>query len=324
MKTSAAIAPASSGLRLSGCRSVASTIHLRRTTPTAQGSAPMSRRGFPLNRCLVTNVEAMSTPAVAHGPCGPYAALPTAQAAPCASRRRYAGRPAGRASGPAGPARTPPTRGARGSRPTPRASAPSPSPKRRSASSYAASSSSRPDDDARLVRGPGAELGAARADREVGVDVGPRERRRGAVDADLPLERVPREEQRDPRVAGQLGALAGAGVGVEDEAVLVDALEQHQPGAGALCPSGGAAETLATTMALGSCSPAARASSYQRRNIAIGSGSRSDSTSPAREYSSRAAATESSASVGLPRSMDSQHTGTLASETAYRHNAPHG
>ncbi len=73
-------------------------------------------------------------------------------------------------------------------------------------------------DDARLVRGPGAELGAARPDREVGVDRRPREqarrcRRRGPGARAGATGRAARA-----RVAGQLGALAGAGVGVEDEA----------------------------------------------------------------------------------------------------------
>ena len=69
---------------------------------------------------------------------------------------------------------------------------------------------------------------------------------------------------------------------------------------------------LEGVIAFGSWMPASRASSYQRWNIATGSGSRSDSVSPPRVYSARAEARESvrdGASLTLP---------------TVRHNAPHG
>ena len=144
---------------------------------------------------------------------------------------RYAGRPAGRASGRAGPARTRPPPGGRGSRPTPRASARR---RRRSAprpSAYAAVELLAAGDDPRLVRGPRAELRAARADGEVGVDGLAR-----AAATAVPSTRTWRSSgchgnsSAHARVGGELGALAGAGVGEEDEAVVGDALEQHQPG----------------------------------------------------------------------------------------------
>jgi hypothetical protein len=54
----------------------------------------------------------------------------------------------------------------------------------------------------------------------------------GPFDADLATDLAPVEEQRRPRVRRHLFALAAAVVGVEDEAALVDALEQHHPHGG--------------------------------------------------------------------------------------------
>ena len=49
----------------------------------------------------------------------------------------------------------------------------------------------------------------------------------GALDAHLPPERIPVEEQRRARVRLELAALAASVAGEEDEAVLVGALQEH-------------------------------------------------------------------------------------------------
>ena len=222
MKTSAAIAPASSGLSFERLQVGGVGDPLEEDDADGPWKRADEQARVPLEQVLGHERRGyVDAGRVAHGPCGPYAAwrsgrqplrAPAVGGAPVDQPVVHPAR--------AGPARTPPTPGARGSRPTPRASARAVG-VARSASSYAASSSSRPDDDARLVRGPGAELGAARADGEVGVD-----RRPAGSSVAVPSTRTWRssgcqgKSSAHARVAGQLAALAGAGVGVEDEAVL--------------------------------------------------------------------------------------------------------
>ena len=50
------------------------------------------------------------------------------------------------------------------------------------------------------------------------------------LDDHLPAQGVPREQQAGPRDLGQVGALAGRPVGVEDESVGIVAFQQNRPG----------------------------------------------------------------------------------------------
>ena len=90
---------------------------------------------------------------------------------------------------------------------------------RASAAAYASASSSRPATtrDWCDAQAPSWEPRGGR--RSTPPPSSAAERRRGPVDPDLALQRVPREQQRAPRVRRQLLALAGAGVGEEHEPV---------------------------------------------------------------------------------------------------------
>ena len=141
------------------------------------------------------------------------------------------------------------------------------------------------------------------------------QRRRDPVDADLALERVPGEQQRAPWVGGEVRALARPGVGVEDEPVGRDALEQHQPRGRARSP----APTVATTIALGSWMPAACASSYHRANIANGSGSEVGLVETAAGVLVASGGERVGQLIGQPLgSASATRTATV------RHNSPHG
>ncbi len=87
-----------------------------------------------------------------------------------------------------------------------------------------------------LRRGPGVLLAAPGARGEVGVGLRGRHRLDVAHHAHLAVQRDEAEAQRGLRVVAQLRALAAGAVGVEDEAALVVALEQHEAGRG---PAGG-------------------------------------------------------------------------------------
>src|SRR6185436_8659257 len=50
-----------------------------------------------------------------------------------------------------------------------------------------------------------------------------------ALDPHLPLQRLPEEAQRRPRIARQLAPLAAVVVGVEGEAARVEGLQQDDP-----------------------------------------------------------------------------------------------
>ena len=82
-------------------------------------------------------------------------------------------------------------------------------------------------DHAALRRDGRADLRAARARAEVRIGLGFRDALDRPFDAHLPPERVPVEEERRPRVRRELGALAALVAGEEDEASLVEALQQH-------------------------------------------------------------------------------------------------
>ena len=82
-----------------------------------------------------------------------------------------------------------------------------------------------------LLRRPRADLAAARARREVRVRLGVAHRLRGALDAHLHLERLPVEAQRGALRRQQLAPLSALVVRVEDEAALVDVLEQDDANA---------------------------------------------------------------------------------------------
>src|SRR5690554_2178484 len=80
-----------------------------------------------------------------------------------------------------------------------------------------------------LVRGPGAELAAPGAGREVGVAFLRGRADRRALDADLPAERVPVEAGGGPRVVLELAGLARAVVGEKHEVTGVghEVLAKH-------------------------------------------------------------------------------------------------
>src|SRR5215208_79307 len=82
-------------------------------------------------------------------------------------------------------------------------------------------------DRAALLRRPGTELAAARAAGEVGVRLGVAHLLDASFHAHLQLQRLPVEAHRRPRVRQQLPALAALVVRVEDEALLIGALEQQ-------------------------------------------------------------------------------------------------
>src|SRR6185312_5403401 len=80
---------------------------------------------------------------------------------------------------------------------------------------------------ATLVRGPRAKLARTRARCEIRVSLGVAGRLGAALDAYLNLHRRPVEAQRAVRVGEQFSPLASFVVGVEDEAALVERLEEH-------------------------------------------------------------------------------------------------
>ncbi len=84
----------------------------------------------------------------------------------------------------------------------------------------------------RLVRGPGAELGRAGPRGEIGVGLGVADRRDRPANPHLPPQGLPVEQQGRRRMRRQLAALGALQVGEEDEAVGIDALEQHHPHVG--------------------------------------------------------------------------------------------
>ena len=203
------------------------------TDAPAREAAPTSRRGVPAEQVLVHERRGyVGLAAVAHDPCGPYepsiAAL-RGRAARSSSRRPYAGRRAGRASGPGGPARTP--------RPPGTTRKPPHSSGTGTSSGYAASAAA----VGRLQLGAGGDLRdwceawapswePRGRDGEVGVDVGPRQlasrpRRpgpaapagatgRAGAQCGLPRSSAP---LREPRLVKKT------------QPVLRDALEQHHP-----------------------------------------------------------------------------------------------
>src|SRR5690606_23622092 len=87
-------------------------------------------------------------------------------------------------------------------------------------------------DDLALRRGERAQAAAARARARVRLRLLARDARHRPLDAHLPAELLPVEEQRRLRVRLQLAALAAAVVREEDEPALVVALEQDHPDAG--------------------------------------------------------------------------------------------
>ena len=90
-----------------------------------------------------------------------------------------------------------------------------------------------------------------------------------AGDPHLPFELAPEEQQARARVGARSRPLRAVVVGVEDEAVLVDALEQH--GARRRLAGG---DAVASVIALTSSSWACSASSNQCVNWPIGSAAR--------------------------------------------------
>src|SRR5581483_10673620 len=90
-----------------------------------------------------------------------------------------------------------------------------------------------------LLRGPGAELAQARAGREVGIRGGTRQAVDPSPDAHLAIQLPPVDHERRVRVDGELAPLRGAVVGVEAEAVAIEALEEDHAGVGPALLVGG-------------------------------------------------------------------------------------
>jgi hypothetical protein len=79
---------------------------------------------------------------------------------------------------------------------------------------------------ARLLRGPGADAAVAGARLEIGVGLGVADNRDGPANPDLPAQALPVEQHCGLALAEQFLALLALGVGVEDEAIGIVALEQ--------------------------------------------------------------------------------------------------
>jgi hypothetical protein len=79
-----------------------------------------------------------------------------------------------------------------------------------------------------LIRGPRADLAAARARREVLVGFRIIDLLDRALDANLDLERLPMERERSARIRGKLTSLPAAQIGVEYEPAVVHRLEEHE------------------------------------------------------------------------------------------------
>jgi hypothetical protein len=77
-----------------------------------------------------------------------------------------------------------------------------------------------------LVARPGADLRHARAGGEIAVRLIRRDRLDTSAQPDLALQRLPIERQRRLRRCAQFPALHAVDVRVEDEAALVEALQQ--------------------------------------------------------------------------------------------------
>jgi DNA-directed RNA polymerase subunit RPC12/RpoP len=84
-------------------------------------------------------------------------------------------------------------------------------------------------DDGALCRRPRAEPGAERPRDEVRVGLFRRHDLDGPLDAYLPFERVPGEDERDARVRGHLASLAAVIVREEREPAIVERFQQHEP-----------------------------------------------------------------------------------------------
>src|SRR5260370_31436250 len=67
----------------------------------------------------------------------------------------------------------------------------------------------------RLIGGPGADPAVARPGSEIGVGLAVGDRRRPALDADLPAQRLPVKAQLGPRFREQLFGLAPFAVGIQ-------------------------------------------------------------------------------------------------------------
>src|SRR5215471_8573714 len=80
---------------------------------------------------------------------------------------------------------------------------------------------------ARLPARPSADLGRARAACEIGVGLCRAHACHCAAQADLAAQGFPVKSKAGPGVCGQFAALPAAVVGIEHEAALVEALEQH-------------------------------------------------------------------------------------------------
>ena len=78
-----------------------------------------------------------------------------------------------------------------------------------------------------LTGSPSAELAQAWTGGEVGVGLGVTHRPHPPLDAHLALEHRPVKTKRGPRIVAQIAGLGAFEIGVENETVFVDVLEQH-------------------------------------------------------------------------------------------------
>ena len=197
------------------------------------------------------------------------------------------GRPVGRASGRAGPARTPPPPAARGSRPTPRA----PAPRRgRPARPGRTPRRARP---ARRPPGTGGMRGRRGGSREAGSRSTPSRRPASSTSA-APSTRTWRSSGCQGNSSAQRGSVVSSSPLRERRLVKNTNPSSEKPLSRTIrddgWPSG---DTVETTIAFGSYSPASRASSNHRPNIVTGSAARSPSARPRSAYSRRSAAMSS-------------------------------
>ena len=84
----------------------------------------------------------------------------------------------------------------------------------------------------RLLAGPGADLGGARAAGEIGIGFRGADRLHRPAQPHLAPQRFPVERKARLGVVGEFAPLLAAVVAVEDEAALVEPLEQHHPDIG--------------------------------------------------------------------------------------------
>ena len=85
---------------------------------------------------------------------------------------------------------------------------------------------------ARLTARPRVDAALAGPAREVRIRLLVAGVRDGALDADLPVQRIPVEEQRRPGMSRQSAALAALAVGEEHRTAFVEASQQHDAGRG--------------------------------------------------------------------------------------------